>query len=162
VDSGQLVWIIIGVVVVLAIIAAAVYFNRKRKVDADRNRAAEMREKAKTDELGAREREAKAARAEADAKQAEVDAERLRRDARDKQQEAEGVRATSQEQLRKADELDPDVVTSGRGAEPGENVSERQDSPDEPRTDRRADTGAGTRSDDGDADGTPGERPRNL
>jgi FtsZ-interacting cell division protein ZipA len=115
VDSGQVIGIIIGVIVVLAIVAAAIAFNRRRKVAADRDRAAAMREQAKTDERGAREREAKAARAEADAKQAEVDAERLREEARNRQSEAESVRAGAQEQLRKADELDPDVVTTERG-----------------------------------------------
>ena len=73
-----------------------------------------MREKAKADEFGAREREAKAARAEADAQQAELDAERLRQEARGRQEEAEKVRTNAQEQLRKADEVDPDVVTSKR------------------------------------------------
>ena len=112
-DSGQLVGIIVGIIVVLAIVVVAVFLSRKRKVAANR-KAAEIREKAKADEFTAREREAKAARAHADAKQAEVDAERLRKEALGRQQEAESARAGSQEQLRKADELDPDVVTSKR------------------------------------------------
>ncbi|MCU1548383.1 MAG: hypothetical protein JWO29_1334 [Arthrobacter sp.] len=115
VDSGQLIGIIVGIVVVLAIVAVAIFLSRKRKVAADRNRAAEIREKAKADELTAREREAKAARAEADAQEAEVNAERLRQEARGRQQEAETVRSGAQEQLRKADELDPDVATSKGG-----------------------------------------------
>jgi hypothetical protein len=118
-----------------------------------------MREKAQADEFGAREREAKAARAAADAKQAEVEAERLRREAREKQQEAEGVRATSQEQLRKADELDPDVVTSDRrGKQQEENVPEHRGTVGDSGTPRREDTSMNR----GDADGTSGERPRNL
>ena len=52
-DSGQLVGIIVGIVVVLAIIAVAIYLSRKRKTAADRNRAAEMREKAEADQLAA-------------------------------------------------------------------------------------------------------------
>ncbi|GAP56345.1 hypothetical protein AHiyo6_29100 [Arthrobacter sp. Hiyo6] len=137
-NSGQIVGIIIGVVVVLAIIAAVVYLNRKRKVAADRNRAFEMREEAKAAELGAREHEAKAARAEADAKQAEVEAERLRREARDKQQEAANVRTSSQEQLRKADELDPDVITADqRGAEHERNVSDTEETPNAPVAEQR-------------------------
>jgi len=121
VDSGQLIGIIIGVVVVIAIVVAVTMASRKRKEEANRNKAVEMREQAKTEEIGAREREAKAARAEADAKQAEVEAERLREEARERQQEAEHVRAGAQEQLRKADELDPDVVTTERGTQtPGE------------------------------------------
>jgi FtsZ-interacting cell division protein ZipA len=117
VDSGQLIGIIVGVVVVIAIVVVAVMLNRRRKVEADRNKAVEMREQAKSEEIGAREREAQAARAEADAKQAEVEAERLREEARERQQEAEHVRAGAQEQLRKADELDPDVVTTERDAQ---------------------------------------------
>ena len=113
-DSGQLIGIIVGIVVVLAIVAVAVMISRKRKVAADRNRAAEMREQAKADEFAAREREAKAARAEADAQEAELEAERLRQEARGRQEEAESVRSGAQEQLRKADEVDPDVVTSER------------------------------------------------
>jgi hypothetical protein len=113
-DSGQLMWIIIVVVVALAIVGLVAFFGRKRKLKADRGRAVEMRQEAETDELGAREGEAKAARAEADARQAEVDAERLRREARDGQEEARSVREASQERVREADELDPDVDAGGR------------------------------------------------
>lgn len=113
-DSGQLLWIIIVVVVALAIVGLVVFFGRKRKLKADRHRAVEMRQEAETAELGAREGEAKAARAEADAQQAEVDAERLRREARDGQEEARTVREGSQARVREADELDPDVDAGGR------------------------------------------------
>ena len=116
-DSGQLTGLIIGVVVVIAIAVVATMLSRKRKVEANRHKAAEIREQAKTDEIGAREREAKAARAEADAQQAEVEAERLREEARARQQEAEKVRAGTQEQLRKADELDPDGAATERDAQ---------------------------------------------
>ncbi|MEC5191957.1 FtsZ-interacting cell division protein ZipA [Arthrobacter sp. MP_M7] len=115
VDSGQLIGLIIGIVVVLAIVIVAIMLGRKRKAAANRTKAVEMRDQARTEEIGAREREAKAARAEADAKQAEVEAERLREEARGRQQEAEQVRSGVQDQLRKADELDPDVATGKRG-----------------------------------------------
>jgi FtsZ-interacting cell division protein ZipA len=176
VDSGQLVGIIVGIVVVLAIVAVAIFLSRKRRVAAKRDKAAEIREKAKADEFTAREREAKAARAEADAKQAEVDAERLRKEALGRQQEAESARAGSQEQLRKADELDPDVVTAERGdARPGEGGNRagetRNDAAGEHmRRDRSTrENGAGdgaahkdgTTHKDGD-DQNRGDRPRNL
>ncbi|WP_426976032.1 hypothetical protein ACQCSU_14760 [Pseudarthrobacter sp. O4] len=164
-DSGQLIGIIVGVIVVLAIIAVAVMLNRKRKVEANRSRAVEMREQAKTDEIGAREREAKGARAEADAKQAEVEAERLREEAHGRQSEAENVRAGAQEQLRKADELDPDVVTSERGdAESRDEAPRDGMSGEELRRDRGAtnhvqgDTGTHRPEDDQ----PRGDRPRNL
>jgi hypothetical protein len=113
-NSGQLIWIIIVIVVALVLVGLVVFFGRKRKLNADRGRAVEMRQQAETDELGAREGEAKAARAEADAQQAEVDAERLRREARDRQEDARTVREGSQERVREADQLDPDVDAGGR------------------------------------------------
>ena len=130
-DSGQLVGIIVGIVVVLAIIAVALYFSRKRKTDADRNRAAEMREKAEADQLAARDHEAKAARAEADAKAAEVEAERLRMQARGTQQEAAAVRAGAEEQLRRADDVDPDVATTERDDARGHEAGTRESQPHE-------------------------------
>ncbi|WP_426998232.1 hypothetical protein [Pseudarthrobacter sp. N5] len=110
-DSGQLMWIVI--VIALVIVGVVIFFGRKWKLKTDRRRAVEMRQTAKTDELGAREGEAKASRAEADAKQAEVDAERLRREAHDRQEDAQTVRERSQERVREADELDPDVDAGG-------------------------------------------------
>jgi FtsZ-interacting cell division protein ZipA len=177
VDSGQLVWIIVGIVVVLAIVAVVINLSRKRKTVADRNRAAEMREKAEADQLAAREHEAKAARADADAKAAEVEAERLRRQALGTQQEAETVRAGAQEQLRKADEVDPDVVTGkhddGRTHDATHDAHPHEAQHEELRRDRgdrarQAGTGeaAGAREDTAaerrDTDGPHGERPRNL
>jgi flagellar biosynthesis/type III secretory pathway M-ring protein FliF/YscJ len=121
-NSGQLVWIVVVIVVALVIVGLVVFSGRKRKLKADRRRAAEMRQQAETDELGAREGEAKAARAEADAQQAEVDTERLRREARDRQEEAQTVREGSQERVREADELDPTIdARGGRDSQAGEN-----------------------------------------
>lgn len=168
-DSGQLVGIIVGIVVVLAIVAVAIYFGRRRKTEADRNRAAEMRERAEADQLAAREHEAKAARAEADAKAAEVEAERLRMQARGTQQEAETVRAGAEEQLRRADDVDPDVVTTERGdaAHQGNQPQEelRRDRGDRERPAEAGDA-AGFREDTAaerrDTEGPHGERPRNL
>jgi FtsZ-interacting cell division protein ZipA len=180
VDSGQLVGIIVGIVVVLAIIAVAMYLSRKRKTEADRNRAAEMREKAEADQLAARDHEAKAARAEADAKAAEVEAERLRMQARGTQQEAETVRAGAEEQLRRADDVDPDVVTTERGdaqsqetrthdAQPHEELHPHEElRRDRGERDRTAGTGdaAGFREETvaerRDTEDPHGERPRNL
>ncbi|CAI3792528.1 hypothetical protein [Pseudarthrobacter sp. MM222] len=164
-DSGQLIGIIIGVIVVLAIIAVAVVLSRKRKVDANRNRAVEMREQAKADELGAKEREAKALRAEADAKQAEVESERLREEARGTQQEAESVRADVEQKRRKADELDPDVVTTKGGERQSKNEVPREGAAGE---ELRRDRGARNHVEGGpgphrpEDDQTRGDRPRNL
>jgi uncharacterized protein HemX len=110
-STAAVVWIIVAVVVI-AIIVVVAYFGRKSRLEANRTRAQEIRQKAKDDEFGAREREAKAASAEAAAKQAEVDAERLRREAAERIEDAQTVRAQSNEQVRKADEIDPDVRTT--------------------------------------------------
>ncbi|QYF88529.1 hypothetical protein [Arthrobacter sp. PAMC25284] len=168
-DAAQVIGLIVGVVVVLAIAAVAVLLSRKRRVAADRTKAAEMREKAEADEFSAREREAKAARAEADAQQAEVEAERLRREARGRQEEADSVRAGAQEQLRKADEVDPDFVAGERDDAVAQQTQERESaagSGEEPR--RQTDAGrghaAGVPSDPGNLSGprTEEDRPRNL
>jgi FtsZ-interacting cell division protein ZipA len=166
VDAGQLIGIIVGIVVVLAIIAVAIVFSRKRKVDADRNRAAEIREKAKADEITAREREAKAARAEAEAQEAEVNAERLRQEARGRQQEAGTVRSGAQEQLRKADEMDPDVVTSRRGDASARDETTGDASSRGARAGRDRNGPDRVAGDDGThnrgEDPNKGDRPRNL
>jgi F0F1-type ATP synthase membrane subunit b/b' len=113
-STGTTIAIVVVVVVVIVIVILAITLGRRSKVNADRRRATNLREQAAQDELGAREHEAAAARADADAKQAEVDAERLRREAADRAAEAGDVRAKSDEQLRRADELDPDVRTDRR------------------------------------------------
>ena len=179
VDSGQLIGIIVGIVVVLAIVAVAVMISRKRKVAADRNKAAEMREQAKADEFAAREREAKAARAEADAQEAALEAERKRKEALVIKEEAHRVGSGAQEQLSKADEIDPDVVTSEQREDAARETPTRADL----RSDRTAagpasgDPGTGehisgdqrSRDDVTRTDTTPGpdanpreDRPRNL
>jgi FtsZ-interacting cell division protein ZipA len=165
VDSGQLIGIIIGVIVVLAIIAVAVVLSRKRKVEGNRNKAVEMREQAKADELGAKEREARALRAEADAKQAEVESERLREEARGTQREAETVRADVEEKRRKADELDPDVVTGKGGENQPRNEAPRGGTGgEELRRDRgaRNHVEGGTGTPPPEDDQPRGDRPRNL
>jgi len=101
--------VIIAVVVIVAIIAFAMTAGRRRKAEADRQRASELRQSAADDGLAAKEREAKAARAAADAQQAEVDAQRLRQEADARQDDAASARAASEEKLRKADGIDPDV-----------------------------------------------------
>jgi hypothetical protein len=112
-----LIWVIIAIVVV-AIIAALVVAANKKKKERDRSRAGEIREQASTQaatvqqrEAHARETEAQAAqaRAEADRKQAEAD--RLEAEARERADKAGAHRQEHEENLRRADELDPDVNT---------------------------------------------------
>ena len=59
-DTGQLIWLIVAIVILLAVLAVVLYFSRKRTLDAHRSQAAELRQKAQEDQLAARESEAEA------------------------------------------------------------------------------------------------------
>jgi hypothetical protein len=109
--TALIVLIVAIVVAIIIIIILIAVFGRRRKREADRAKAANMRESAVDGQLDAREREANAARAAADAKQAEVNAERLRREAASQQGDAQAARADADEQARRADDVDPDVRT---------------------------------------------------
>jgi hypothetical protein len=119
-----LIWVIVAIILI-AVIAAVVAASTKRKRAKNRTRAGELREQAAAQATGLQQREAHAretearaaeARAEADRKQAE--AERLEAEARDRHQTAAGYRGQHVENLRRADELDPDVDTTDEGYEP--------------------------------------------
>jgi uncharacterized protein HemX len=121
VETSQLIWIIIGIVVVLAVIGLLVALGRKRRQahlehqkEKSRQQAAEIRQKAQDTELEAREREARAAMADAEAQRAELEAERLRREASERQSDAQSLREETMHHARRADELDPDVDTKRR------------------------------------------------
>ena len=119
-----LIWVIVAIIVI-AVIAAVVAASTKRKQQQRRTRAGELREQAAAQATGLQQREAHAretearaaeARAEADRKQAE--AERLAAEARDRHETAAGYRDQHAENLRRADELDPDVDTQREDYEP--------------------------------------------
>lgn len=154
-NTTQLMWIVIIVVVILAILGFAFYFGRRRSLAIHRTQAAELRQAAQDDELTAREVDAKAARAVADAKQSEVDAARSRQEAVERQHEADAVRSHADDQARQADDVDPDTDLRRR----------REVEPDDlPATAEQPPTSAppaavGMFSDDGDVDqddGAPG------
>ncbi|MDQ0575983.1 hypothetical protein [Agromyces albus] len=123
-ETSTIVWIIVGIIVVIAIIVFA-YFatSRKRreaKVESERRKAAELREDAYEKDVAARERQADAARTQAAAKQAEADAlrarlesERLASESAARQADAAQLQAETDERLRKADAVDPDVGADG-------------------------------------------------
>jgi biopolymer transport protein ExbB/TolQ len=106
-DGQQWIWIVVAVLIVVLVIAVVV-FGRRAKTAVDRKRAAELRERARTDALGAYEHTAAAARAEADAHRAESEAERLHNEAMDKQKASERANEVSQDRLRRAEALDPE------------------------------------------------------
>ncbi len=95
-DAQVWIWIVVAIVII-AVIVAVVLYGRRAKNAANRKRAADLREKARTDALGAHERNAEAARAKADAARAESEAERLHQEATEKQRAAERANEASQE-----------------------------------------------------------------
>ncbi len=112
-----LIWVIIAIVVV-AIIAAVLAAANKKKQERNRSRAAELREQATAQATGlqqreahAKETEAQAAQARAEAERKQAEAERLEAEAQDRHQTAAGYREQHVDNLRRADELDPDVDT---------------------------------------------------
>ncbi len=168
-DTSTIIWIIVGVIVVIAIIViiAVLMTSRRRReahAEAERRKAAELRDDANKTDLARREREAEAARAAAAAKQADADAmqaklesERLARESASHQADAQNLRNDVDERLQKADEIDPDV----RGDERGHAMNDGRDMRDDGMRDDtvrgdgvRDDT---VRGDDGDL--TARERP---
>jgi type VI protein secretion system component VasK len=118
-DSSTVIWIIIGVIVALVVIAAVVALGRRasaRKAEHNRQRAGELREQAAATEEGIRRHQAEVAateararelRAEADRKQAE--AKRVEAEVRDRRSTLTAHVQRRDEALAEADELDPDV-----------------------------------------------------
>jgi len=146
--SSWLIWVIVAIIViaVIAAVIAAVAAAKKRKQENNRNRAGELREQAAAQATGlqqreahARETEARAAQARAEADRKKAEADRLEAEAADRHGTAESYRQEHEENLRRADELDPDVdtrrddyvpPTSGdtqRGTHAGERTNETGD-----------------------------------
>jgi hypothetical protein len=115
-----IIWVIVALVV-LALIAALVVAANKKKKERNRTHAERIRHEAAAASTGIQQREAEAretearaaqARAEADRKQAEAD--KLQSEAVERQRTAESHREEHHENLRRADELDPDVNTKSK------------------------------------------------
>lgn len=108
-DTGTIIWIVVAVVVIALVAGVVMTAMRKRRVEQDRRRATELREKAHAhtgqaehSDLAAREAEAEAERARAQAEQAEARATEARRDNLHDQAQVEN-------HVREADHLDPDA-----------------------------------------------------
>ena len=121
-----LIWVIVAIIVI-AVIAAVIAASTKRKQEQNRTRAGELREQAAAQATGlqqreahARETEARAAEARAEAERKQAEADRLEAEARDRHETAAGYRDQHEENLRRADELDPDVDTRSEGYTPPE------------------------------------------
>jgi type II secretory pathway pseudopilin PulG len=136
-DTTTVIWIIVGIVVVLAIVIIALVLTargrRTRRFEQQHERAERLRADARETELAAREHEAQAARAQADAAaanaaaeaakaraaEAAIDAERRAGTIDEHRDEAAGLRERQAETLRKADDVDPyvgDDRTSATGS----------------------------------------------
>jgi hypothetical protein len=131
-DTAQLIWIIVAIIVVIAVVAIIAALGRKKAAaraeaqrEADRRRAGELRETAQAADLQARERDAAAMKAQADAEQAQVEAEKLRLQAERHNADAESGHQQAQEHLRQAADLDPDGARDGK-ADSGRNDTEWQ------------------------------------
>lgn len=124
-DPTIVVWIAVGIIVVIAIIAVVLFATNGRRraahLEAERRKAARLREDAEQTDLARRRREAEAAHAAAAAKQADADAldarlesERLARESAARQADAQRLREDVDERLEKADAVDPDVAPDQR------------------------------------------------
>ncbi|MEI2714072.1 MAG: hypothetical protein V9G04_12475 [Nocardioides sp.] len=145
-QSTVIVLIVVLVVLALAVAIGAVIAGRKKiqQAEAHREQAHELRRDVGTGttvrdaDLEARERQLEADRARLEAEQAEARAQEA-------QQGHAYEEARQEEQLRRADELDPDVDTSARDYSPTTPGAQ-----DTTTTDRPADTGNDSRYDDTD------------
>ncbi len=103
--SGQVIWLLVGIVIVVALVAVAIVVSKRRgtaKTEHRRHEAEQLRHDAAVGASGlqANRAEAQEARAEADAAQARA-AEAERNTAMDE--------ATVEDRVREADRVDPDV-----------------------------------------------------
>src|SRR5665811_1349084 len=108
--------------VVLLIIAGLVMAALNKNKERNRTGAGELREQVAAQATGVqqrdadtRETEARAAEARAGADRQQAEAQRLDAEAQDKQSEATDYRDQHEDNLRRADEMDPDVDTKSDG-----------------------------------------------
>jgi hypothetical protein len=121
-DTSTIVWIVVGVLVLLALAALAVAAQRRRKerkLAEDRAEANRLRTEAHTASqqqvAGAR---VDAKEAEARAERARLEAERAREEAARAHQGLQVEEARTEDRLREADRLDPDVDHSSGDERP--------------------------------------------
>lgn len=120
--TSMIIWIIVAVVVVAAVVAFVVSRSGARRVESERAKAAQIREKAvehdrrlRENEASATEASARAEMARAEAQKHELEAERLAAEADSRSDGADAARRERDEQLRLADLRDPDVETDQDG-----------------------------------------------
>lgn len=143
----QIMWLVIGIVVLLLLIwliSAAVNKKKKEQAERDRVEAARLREEAQARELDLKEKENAARRAQLEADEAEVAAARRREEAAALSSDAESTRADVDDLQSKADTLDPDTDTPSSRREIREaRAAAEQARSDESRPGAGAGVGAG-------------------
>ncbi|MGZ5400081.1 MAG: hypothetical protein ACXWDL_13325 [Nocardioides sp.] len=111
-ETSEIVWIIVAVVVVLALIGLAVSMSRKRqaaKATQNRQHAEGLRQEARAQQGGVQQEELKAREAELEADRKRLEAERAEAEAERAKQSHLQEHARIEDQVREADRVDPDV-----------------------------------------------------
>lgn len=111
-----MVWLVAAIIVLFVVIGLVVRMGSRRKVEADRARANELRAEGDRTRLHASEEEANAASADARARQARVEAEKLELEAEARARDARESRHLAEEHHQRAAELDPDMDGHREGA----------------------------------------------
>ncbi|MFL5845841.1 MAG: hypothetical protein ACJ762_14230 [Solirubrobacteraceae bacterium] len=120
-DTGTIIAIVVGAIVLIALLVLVSRAARNRKLEAHRTEAAELRTKAEQRRVRAErhgavaeEKSAIADRAEAEAREAAAVAKRERAEAQERAAFAEREGRTAQEHQERASELDPDADDNGK------------------------------------------------
>ena len=121
-ETGTIIWIIVAIIVVGAIAAFVLSRSGARRTEADRAKAAEIRDRPTSTtvscvsgEASAAETKARAEMARVEAQKRELEAERLAAEADSRSESAAAVRQERDERIRRADRRDPDVLTDKEG-----------------------------------------------
>ncbi len=104
-------WIIIILVVLVIVVAAGLIWSamKRKKDQAGRERAGELRSEAADTAASTREREARAREAEAEAARVRAQADQLEAHAQEERTSYDMTRARQEDAVREADRVDPDV-----------------------------------------------------
>lgn len=108
-ETSTIIWIIVAVVVVLALVGLFGWLANKRRAEAHRTQAGELRHEAAARAGGMQDADLDAREARADADQARLAADRAEERASEKQRAVEQEQAAVEGRVREADRLDPDV-----------------------------------------------------
>ena len=111
-STSEIVWLVVGVVVVLLVAGAAFLAMQRRgtqRREQERLRAEQLRSEAEAQRTEIRESEVSAREAEVEAERARLEAERADARAAEARQGLQVDEAHVEDQIREADRLDPDV-----------------------------------------------------